>query len=67
MADKDLPQKIIHMNEDQVICFVGHNFADRTSKIGFLSLDHNEVSLCWIVVSEPFKKRAADYMHHLEI
>lgn len=39
LADKEQPQKIIHLYDKQFICFVGHNFADREAKIGFLALD----------------------------
>ena len=39
LADKEQPQKIIHLYDKQFICFVGHNFAEREAKVGFLALD----------------------------
>jgi len=51
----------------QFICFVGHSFAAREAKIGFLAFDEERqnVKLCWLVSYQPFKKKnmtdLADY------
>ena len=42
LADKSHPQKVIHLYDRQFICFVGHNYADRESKIGFLALTNDD-------------------------
>lgn len=36
---------------------MGHNFAERESRIGFLALDKEmDINLCWIANKKPFKK-----------
>ena len=57
MADKEHPQKILHLVDSQFICFVGHNFADREAKIGFLAMEEDYVKLCWLVCVQPFEKK----------
>jgi hypothetical protein len=59
LADWEQPQKIIHLYDMQFICFVGHNFADRGTKIGFLAFDEERenIKLCWLVCNAPFKKK----------
>ena len=43
----------------QFICFVGHNFADREAKIGFLAhdVDCEGIILCWLRTHQPFEKK----------
>ena len=65
LADKESPQKIIHLYDMQFIAFVGHSFADRESRIGMLCLDQGEVRLCWLITRQPYKKRGFDEMDHL--
>ena len=57
MADKEHPQKILHLVDSQFICFVGHSFADREAKIGFLAMEEDYVKLCWLVCVQPFEKK----------
>ena len=64
LADKENPQKILHLYDMQFICFVGHNFSDRESKIGMLCYEKGNIVLCWLVQSQPFKKREINEMDH---
>ena len=42
----------------QFISFVGHDFADRQVKLGFLAIENeNEVKLCWLECKKPFEKK----------
>jgi hypothetical protein len=43
----------------QFICFVGHNFASREAKIGFLAKDSEgeNIKLCWLTCHQPFEKK----------
>ena len=67
LADEEHPQKIIHLYEKQFICFVGHNFADREAKIGFLVREDEEIKLCWLVCIQPFEKKEFDIYEDYEI
>ena len=62
LADREQPQKIINLYEMQFICFVGHNFVDRESKIGMLTLDsdHAGVRLSWLRTHQPYEKKLID-------
>lgn len=39
LADHGQPQKIINLANFKFLSFVGHNFAEREAKIGFLAID----------------------------
>lgn len=51
----------------QFICFVGHSFADRESRIAMLCLEEDKVRLCWLVCKQPFKKRDFNELDHVEL
>ena len=68
LADKEHPQKVLHLFDRQFICFVGHNYADREAKIGFLTLNNDEdVDLCWLISKQPFEKKEFDTYEDFEI
>ena len=49
LADKQNPQKVLHLYDCQFISFVGHNYANREAKIGFLALNTDyKVKLMWL-------------------
>ena len=68
LADKEHPQKVLNLFDRQIICFVGHNYADREAKIGFLALNNdNDVDLCWLVCVQPFEKKEFNSYEDFEI
>ena len=67
LADLNQPQKIMHLVDMQFLCFVKHNNAEREAKIGMLCLEDGYVRLCWIVCSQPYRKRSDDELGHMSI
>ena len=68
LADKEHPQKTLHLFDRQFISFVGHNYADREAKIGFLTLNSDgDVDLCWLICKQPFEKKEFDSYEDFEI
>ena len=51
----------------QFICFVGHSFADREAKIGFLCLEGENIKLCWLICKQPFEKKLINDLIDFEI
>ena len=51
----------------QFLCFVSHNNAQRSAKVGFLALKHDQVKLCWLVVTQAFKHTAENDLSNMKI